>query len=226
MKKLTFYIIFFLAISILILTEGVRADDVYNFQFQKSQEGTPPTPAVVSPAPALSPSKPEKSTDWRYSVGYGFNKDLVGRVEGIVLGVGYNFNKYFGLNSTYLIKQKFIPEYHSYTNQDHLNKLDVGFNFTPFSVSSFELNLLEITFYAGITSTHNPPLYSTDGTPTMAREDYQGYIGLGINLNFTKDFSLEATTKTLANQIFPQNRIQHNAAECFTYISYNLVWKI
>lgn len=200
------------------------ADDVYNFQFQKTHEVTPPTPTVAAKAPTPFPSTPEKLDYWRYSLGYGFNKDLVGRVEGIVLGISYNFNNYFGLNGSYLIKQKFIPENSGYANQDHLNKIDLGFNFTPFSIRSFGLDLVEFTFYGGLTSIHNPPIYADDGTSSTAPEDYQGYIGLGFHVNITKDFSIEATTKTLANQIFFRN--QYLASEHFTYISYNLIWSI
>jgi hypothetical protein len=193
----------------LIIGNLALAEDVYNFNFKKTE---------------LSevPKQEEEITPWSLSVGYGFSNGHIGIIEGYTLGLKYTINKYFGLSGTALIEDKYTdhagssdssryPSYH--------NKYDFGGVFTPLSLKILNQQFFDFSVHGGLTTVH-------DFTSEQAfKQDYQAFLGLGMRFEFSKNFAIEGITKILASDSF-LFRKRWGAVASFTYITYNLVWRI
>lgn len=247
---------------LLWVTDNALTDDVYNFYFQKSpgtntviqngagQTVTPQqlpatvetpvaTPSASTPPPtttatvAVTPPAQEKTSFWKFSAGYGANDDVSISRSGYVVGVGYNFNKYFGIGATTLITNNSGSEYHETSN---INKYDLGFVVSPLSMNAFGFDVLQVSLLGGITSyrsysqvvgnttsvpSENSSAFSESGSGD-SNDKHTAYLGLGLTLNFTKNFGIEVFSKTSSKKAIKGSDWQYD----FTYTGATLSWRI
>ena len=169
-----------------LLVEVVRADDVYNFYFQKApgpssvtQGGTaspvlsngplPPNAAVTVDPAGQTLAKfeqakvlPPEYYPWELNLGIGYlypgSYAATSDVKGWTIGVKYNLSKFFALNFNLI---KLDVSYISVPNnlEGELDKIDFafGFVFTPFRLQLFNHQLLDIGIAGGYMSV--PMLY-------------------------------------------------------------------
>lgn len=192
----------------------------------------PSVPSATTAIAAVTPPAQEKTSFWKFSAGYGTNDDDTIARSGYVVGVGYNFNKYFGVGLTALIANNSDSEYHQTTDID---KYDLGVVVTPLSINAFGFDALQVSLLGGITSYRHyywMPA-STSTTPTTPASfdeygsmesdvEYTTYLGLGVSLNFTKNFGVEVFSKTSSKKAIKGNDWRND----FTYSGATLSWRI
>lgn len=226
MKKIIFVLV------AILFSDFVEAEDVYNFYFQKTpgtneviQNGSGQTvnpPATTVPVAAVTPPSSGRKSHWKFTVGYGHDSDSFADVTGAMINVGYNFNKYFGLNTSYLKKNAVVNSYWIAAGQPSLDKFDIGFHVTPLTLNAFGVDLFEISFLGGMASVHHIEQPVGNGGGVVAR-DYKPYLGLGFNINFTKNFGLEFFNKFQADDLSSNG--EGNPYR-FLFSGFSLAWRI
>lgn len=237
MKKIIFILV------TVLFSNFVFAEDVYNFYFQKSpgsntviqsslgQTVNPastqvqgPAPTTTAPVAVVGPTASETKSHWKFSVGHGHSIDSFVDVTGALVGIGYNFNKYFGLNASYLMKNNAMGIQWPTFGEPSLDTADIGLHVTPISLNAFDFDLFEISILGGLASIRQiEKQWDKDGYgyTGVASLHYKPYFGVGVEINFTKNFGLE-----LFNKLQTEDINSEDNPISFNFSGASLAWRI
>lgn len=216
---------FYLVISIQVLSKGARAEDVYNFYFQKplspnsaTQKEQPPVTAAQ--APAANPAA-ETESYLKLSIGAGSSDSALGHMTGTLISIGYNFNRYVGINASALFQAN-LTKTTEYMGSPNENKYDIGVNFNPFTVKAFGHNFLELAILIGATNTHVLETWGYEDNVPAISQEHATYLGIGGNINFTDNFGINVFHKKTAKEFLHGS----DRRQKFEYFGATLSWKI
>lgn len=219
MRKSAFYLIFYLVISVLLLAKAARAEDVYNFYFQKPVEKTSAEkPITTSGLPQATPvdSQPASRT-WK--LGFTRYSDTVLSFEGF----NFAYTKFFGKNLGFALSAslptKISEEEFVSVSFFEANKYDAGLSY--FEKISSEISA---TATLGITTLHRPDAWEHYAQTVKFGTDI--FVGVALEWNLGEDLNLELETKFLPSLYFGDGAVSYGYPEKFSQMNLHLIWKI
>lgn len=167
--------------ALTVFTAVALADDVYNFQFRKSEAAAAPSTKVAAElASATKDQTPERG--WVGGVGGG---DHVQTYSYGFTGwhgyVGYQFSKFVGLEA-----QAIFGKGNVYDNDDHF-VIAAGGRLTPIHIRLFDWDLIDVSGLAGVLT----GVSQTD----ISRAKLSPYVGYDVALNLATRFAFILSAK-------------------------------
>ena len=204
-----------LILFVALAAVSARAEDTYNFYFQKSPQGaslapTPPgsaeslpaTPTAQNQVALAPPSVAPPFRSWRVAFGPSMVLDAYTRFGGtgdssrMTLGVGYDFNKYLGIEGSLA----FAPNTTGIFRQALFVLPTVGVTVTPIHISLFGRESISLGMQVGAMylSTYNKAAGENyqNGGPWPGPQAFVNeaqlypYIGLDVGFRITDSVKL------------------------------------
>jgi hypothetical protein len=226
MKRSAFFLIFYLVISVIALTKYARAEDVYNFYFQKpatekteekSEKKTEVVPQTATQSsPVLTPAQPSK---YDFKLGFGTYTDTMISAEGVIFGYAKYFSPAWGLIGTFHYGTKYAKEGYVSMDESLARKFDIGFVYRKIVDKD-----LALAFSIGGTTIHDAKAWNYPDSNVEIGSDI--FAGFGAAWSLKPNLAFEAEIKILPRLLFDKGGMSYGYQEKFSQTSLNLVWKI
>ncbi|HEX4925398.1 MAG TPA: hypothetical protein VFV50_14995 [Bdellovibrionales bacterium] len=192
----------FILIALIILSAALlaRADDVYNFYFQKAPDAVAPSKVKSeAPAPAVTAqpagqvNETPKFRRWELSLGPVLIADRQAIWEGGLFAAQYNFSRYFAVDATIArattSKTDAVGLPHGDDSGLDAFDFSAGTVFTPIHVRVFGSEAVTIGVLAGMMTTREHSVwwdYSGAGDRFQQSRVWRFYAGPMVAINFSE----------------------------------------